>query len=268
MYIDIDMKSCCQTIFLNLVRMNGISHNYPRLDEYVAQRDQLLSHYGAKYGVDRDIIKRLFTGIGFGGSAKTWFAENNIEFDNDPFICELNAEYYKLADIIYDANKNMCEDIIKALPNKFADFNEPSALLSKKKRTSMALFYQTAERYCQEAAISFLCHSKGFNLKDIVPCRDGFMVLGPLMYPTICDDYEKVVKNLFKIEVQFVKKEFDERFEIPAYISDKGLQQALKQQKKELQEAERQQKKQQLEAKREQKKARKGTKETAEKARD
>ena len=45
MCIDIDMKSCCQTIFLNLVRMNGISHNYPRLDEYVAQRDQLLSHY-------------------------------------------------------------------------------------------------------------------------------------------------------------------------------------------------------------------------------
>ena len=73
-YKDIDMKSCCQTIFLNLVRMNGISHNYPRLEEYVAQRDQLLLHYQEKYGVSKNTIKNLFTGIGFGGSAKTWFA--------------------------------------------------------------------------------------------------------------------------------------------------------------------------------------------------
>ena len=36
-YKDIDMKSCCQTIFLNFLRMNGISHHYPRLEEYVAQ---------------------------------------------------------------------------------------------------------------------------------------------------------------------------------------------------------------------------------------
>jgi hypothetical protein len=249
-YKDIDMKSCCQTIFLNLVRMNGISHNYPRLEEYVAQRDQLLSHYQDKYGVSKNTIKNLFTGIGFGGSAKTWFAENNIEFDNDSFICELNAEYYKLADIIYDANKNICEDILKAFPNKFADYDDPSALISKKKRTTMAMFYQTAERYCQEAAISFLCDSKGFNIKDIVPCQDGFMVLASLMYPTICNDCEKIVKNRFKIEVQFIEKEFNERFEIPKYISDKDKQLALKQQQKE----ERQQKKEQQEAEREQKK--------------
>ena len=236
MYIDIDMKSCCQTVFLNLVRMNNISHNYPRLEEYVAQRNQLFAHYQEKYSVDKDTIKRLFTGIGFGGSAKSWFKKNNIEFDNDAFIGELNAEYYKLADIIYDANKNICEDMLKALPNKFADYDEPSALLSKKKKTTMAMFYQTAERYCQEAAIAFLCHSKGFNLKDIVPCQDGFMILAALNYPTICNDCEKVVKNIFNVEVQFVEKEFDERFEIPAYVSDKDKQLALKQQQKEQRE--------------------------------
>ena len=233
--------------------MNRKSHNYPRLEEYVAQRDQLLAHYGEKYGVNKDTIKNLFTGIGFGGSAKTWFAENNIECDDDIFIKELNAEYYKLADLIYDANKNICEDILKALPNKFAKYDEPSALLSKKKRTTMAMFYQTAERYCQEAAISFLCQSKGFNVKDIVPCQDGFMILASLMYPTICEDCEKVVKNVLKVEVQFVEKEFDERFPIPAYISDKDKQLALKQQQKEEREAEREQKKIQQEAERQQK---------------
>ena len=254
MYADIDMKSCCQTFFLNFARMNGVSYDYPRLEEYVTHRDKLFLHYREKYGVDKDTIKRLFTGIGFGGSAKTWFAENNIEFDNDTFICELNAEYYKLSELIYDANKNICEDIIKALPNKFADYDEPSSLLSKKKRTTMALFYQTAERYCQEAVISYLSHSKGFNLKDIVPCQDGFMILKSLMYPMICEDCEKVIKNLFKMDIKFVEKEFDERFEIPAYISDKDKQLALKQQQKEQKEAEREQKNQEKEQKKKQKK--------------
>lgn len=253
-YKDIDMRSCCQTIFLNFVRMNGIAHNYPRLTEYVAQRDQILSHYREKYNVDKDTIKNLFTGIGFGGSARSWFAKNSIEFDNDAFICELNAEYYKLSELIYDANKNICEDILKALPNKFAKYDDPDKLLSKKKRTTMSLFYQTAERYCQESAIAFLCQSKGFNIKDIVPCQDGFMILASLMYSTICDDCEKVVKNVFKIEIQFVEKEFNERFEIPAYISDKDKQLALKQQKKEQQEAERELKKQEKEQKKQQKK--------------
>ena len=158
--------------------------------------------------------------------------KNSIEFDNDAFICELNAEYYKLSELIYDANKNICEDILKALLNKFSKYDDPDKLLSKKKRTTMSLFYQTAERYCQESAIAFLCQSKGFNIKDIVPCQDGFMILASLMYSTICDDCEKVVKNVFKIEIQFVEKEFNERFEIPAYISDKDKQLALKQQKK------------------------------------
>lgn len=252
-YKDIDMKSCCQTIFLNLVRMNGVSYNYPRLEEYVAQRDQLFAHYQEKYGVDKDTIKQLFTAMSFGGSAKTWYAINSIEYDNDPFIKELNAEYYKLADIIYDANKNICEDILKVLPNKFADFEEPTDLLRKKKKTTMALFYQTAERYCQEAAISYLCDSKGFNLKDIVPCQDGFMILASLLYPTICNDCEKVVKNRFKIEIQFVEKEFSERFEIPKYISDKDRQLALKQEQKEKKEADAELKKQQKEAERQQK---------------
>ena len=166
----------------------------------------------------------------------------------------MNAEYYKLSELIYDANKNICEDIIKALPNKFADYDEPSSLLSKKKRTTMALFYQTAERYCQEAVISYLSHSKGFNLKDIVPCQDGFMILKSLMYPIICEDCEKVIKNLFKMDIKFVEKEFDERFEIPAYISDKDKQLALKQQQKEKKEAEREQKNQEKEQKKKQKK--------------
>ena len=120
--------------------------------------------------------------IGFGGSANKWFRTKNIENDNDVFIAELNAEYYNLSRIIYDANPQIINDILKAEPNRFIHKSSPAELLNSKMRTTIAIFYQSCERYCQEAVISYLCSSKGFNLKDIVICQDGFMILQEMSY--------------------------------------------------------------------------------------
>jgi hypothetical protein len=238
-YIDIDIHSCCQTIYLNIIKNNGIENEFPRLKEYVENRDNLLVHYQNKYGRNRDTIKNLFTMIGFGGSSNKWFKTKNINNDNDVFIIELNQEYYKLSRIIYDANPQIINDILKAEPSRFNHKTTPSELLNSKMRTTIAIFYQSCERYCQEAAISFLCSNKGFNLKNIVPCQDGFMILKDLMYPEICDDCEKVIKNKFNFDLKFVVKEFDERFDIPRLLTDKEQQLILKQQQQELKEKQR-----------------------------
>ena len=248
-YKDVDITSCCQTIFMNIVKSNNMSHDYPRLFEYVSNRNNLLSIYQEKYNMSRDKIKNLFTGIGFGGSANTWFEENNIENDNDIFITELNKEYYKLADIIYEDNRNICEDILKAEPNRFIKYTTPETLLSKKKRTTMAMVYQTAERYCQESCIDYLCSNKGFNIKDIVPCQDGFMILKNLYYDNICNDCSMIIKQKFNIDLEFVIKPFDEKIYIPPYITDKQKQQELKQHQKEKRELEKSQKQEELKLK-------------------
>jgi hypothetical protein len=219
-YIDLDIKSCCQTIFWNLVKNNGLLEEYPRLNDYVTNRDVLLSTYMDKYAVSKDCIKQLFTSLGFGGYATSWYTKNGISEEPDVFIAGLNTEFLKLADIIYDANKNICDDILKTNPTKFAKYVNPSDLLSKKKRTTMSLVYQTAERYAQETAIDYLCQTKGFHMKDIVPCQDGFMILAPLFYPDICTDCHTIIKGVLKMDLQFVVKEFDERFDIPPYISE------------------------------------------------
>lgn len=246
-YIDIDIHSCCQTIYLNIIRNNGIEDKFPRLKEYVENRNDLLVHYQSKYGCNRDTIKNLFTLIGFGGSANKWFRTKNIENDNDVFIAELNAEYYNLSRIIYDANPQIIKDVLKADPNRFSHKSSPEELLNSKMRTTIALFYQTAERYCQEAVISFLCSAKNFNLKDIVPCQDGFMILQELYYDTICDDATKIIKNKFGFDLEFLIKEFDERFEIPKYITDKEQQQLKKEEEKQKKEQEKEEEKQKKE---------------------
>jgi hypothetical protein len=217
-YCDIDMVSCCQSVFKNVAELNGKSYHF--LTEYLENRDLIFNKFMTKYNVTKNQIKALFTALSFGGTADAWFDKYNIQNENDPFIIGLENEYQELMEVIYDANPQICNDILKSNPNKFIKYTEPKDLLNKKKRTTMACFYQTAERYLQESMIDFLVVSKGFKLKDIVPCQDGFMILNSLNYNNIIDDCELVIKTKFNFNIKIKIKEFDERFDIPAYVSD------------------------------------------------
>lgn len=230
-YIDVDIVSCCQNIFTNVIKNNNLSDKFPRLFEYVDNRDSILINYQTKYNVTRDSIKQLFTMIGFGGSYKTWYSARNISFEDDTFIQELNQEYYELSNIIYDKNPQIINDIIKSNPTKFVSYTDEFSLLSAKKRCVMAMFYQTIERYCQESCITFLVNNKCFNMKHIVPCQDGFMILKDLYYPELCNDCALVVKNKFDFDLKFIVKDFDEGYIIPPFITEKELQ---KQKREEL----------------------------------
>jgi hypothetical protein len=230
-YIDIDIYSCCQSVFKNIAELNG--HSYPYLNEYLENRDLVFDTLMTKYKVNKNKIKNLFTSLSFGGHYNTWFETNKINNDNEPFIINLHREYQELMEIIYDANPQICVDILKSNPNKFIKYTEPKDLLNKKKRTTMACFYQTAERYLQESMIDYLVKTKDFKLKDIVPCQDGFMILSNLNYPGLVDECVLVVNNKFNFNLKLKIKEFDEKFEVPPYVSDKELKEQLRLKKEE-----------------------------------
>jgi hypothetical protein len=225
-YVDIDIVSCCQTVFKNVAEHNGKS--YPFLNEYLENRDIKFESLMTKYNVSKDKIKNLFTSLSFGGHYNTWFNKNNITYDNEPFVINLHREYQELMEIIYDANPQICVDILKSNPNKFIKYTDPKDLLNKKKRTTMACFYQTCERYLQETMIDYLVKTKYFKLKDIVPCQDGFMPLSNLNYEGILDECVLVIKNKFNFNIKLKMKEFDEKFEIPPYVTDKELKEQLR----------------------------------------
>ena len=225
-YADIDIVSSCQSVFKNILELNNYA--CPCITEYLERRDEIFDELKTKYSVSRDTIKRLFTLLAFGGKAKYWYEKNEIVNDNNPFVMKLEAEYKLIIDVIYDANPQIIQDILKAQPLKFIEYTDPVDLLAKKKRTVAAMFYQTAERQLQEAMIKYLVDGRNFKLEDIVPCQDGFMVLKSLYYPEILQECEQVVKNLYNFNIKLKMKEFDERFEIPAYISDKDKKKQLK----------------------------------------
>jgi len=227
-YIDIDIYSCCQTVFKNVAELNGTS--YPFLNEYLENRDLIFNTFMRKYNVSRNQIKGLFTALSFGGCADAWFNKYKISNGNDPFILNLQQEYQQLMEIIYDANPQICNDILKYNPNKFIKYTEPNDLLKKRKRTTMASFYLTAERYLQETMIDYLVKTKSFNFKDIVPSQDGFMILEQLNYPGLVDECLLVVQNKFNFNLKLKIKDFDERFDIPPYVTDKDKLNILKEQ--------------------------------------
>jgi hypothetical protein len=194
----------------------------------------MLLYYQDKYGKSRDEIKQLFTMLGFGASYKTWFRNNNVPFDDDEFIQDLNQEYYELGNIIYEKNPHIITDVINATPTRFMRYTDEVSLLSAKKRCVMAMYYQTIERVCQELCITYLVDSKGFNIKHIVPCQDGFMILKDKYYPDICAECAYILKDKLRFDLKFTVKEFDEKYTIPAFVSDKELAKTRREEEKAL----------------------------------
>ena len=87
----------------------------------------------------------------------------------------------------------------------------------KKKKTCMSHFCNTIERFILESCIEHLI-KKGFNILDIVPCQDGFMILQELWFDDILKELESAVFDKIGFQVELAVKEFDEACEIPDLI--------------------------------------------------
>ena len=104
----------------------------------------------------------------------------------------------------------------KADPSYFKNpkYKTPEDVL-KKMKTCMSHFCCTIERHLQEACIKHLVEKKGFNIDDIVPSQDGFMILIDLYYDDIIKECEEAMFNSYGLRVELKFKDFDEACDIP-----------------------------------------------------
>ena len=213
-YKDIDVKNCSQVVILTVCKNN--SYPAPKLEEYCNNREPILEDIKTFHNCNRDTAKRLFISLSFGGSYDNWIKENDIVInDKMPFMLDLETEYSGIMTNIYENNKVIIDDVEKANPLKFDEYNSVEGKEDAKKRCCMALFYQTVERHITENMIRYLVECKNFILEDIVPCQDGFMILKHLWYDAILTDLEKVVNMKMNFQIQLSEKPFDEAMHIP-----------------------------------------------------
>lgn len=167
-------------------------------------RYAVADHYGCSY----DAAKRLFLTLSFGGSYTTWLQDENIN-PNTPLLEEVLAMEQEIQDVIdnvYEENREICDDVLKAFPGKWTSLKE-------KKRGVMGLRCQTIERMLQECAVSYLVDERGFDIEDIVPCQDGIMILKEYYRDNICEMLSTSILQQYGLRVAWIQKPFDQVLE-------------------------------------------------------
>jgi len=163
------------------------------------------------YQINKHVAKDLFIRLLFGGSYQTWLNDNLLDEKID-FVIDFENEIKDLIEIVYAHNQHIEKDVLRFDKQKYNSVYEA-------KCSVMSLWAQTLERQVQETAIASL----GFNLEDIVPCQDGFMILKKLFYPTICEDLNKAVFDKLGMSLNWKIKPFDEAIFIRRVKSSKDL---------------------------------------------
>lgn len=217
-YIDLDMVNAQPQIVVEACRQNGIKLQKWSLycENPKALRQLVAAHHNCSY----DVAKRLFLTLSFGGSYSGWLVEENINPDI-PLITEVQQmedEIQTVIDNVYDENRDICDDVLKAVPDKWMSIKE-------KKRGVMSLWCQTIERLFQECVVEYLCRVKNFELEDIVPCQDGIMILKELYYEGICEDINASIMHKYGFDVLWIQKPFDQQISggIPSIIEYRVL---------------------------------------------
>jgi hypothetical protein len=199
-YIDIDIVNCLPTILTSIAKKN--EYPLPKMTRYVENRTEILQSIQDIHRVDKQTAKDLFISITMGGKYDCWIEKNDENTNNAiPYIYELEAELTAIREIVYTSNPKLKIDAEKQNPT-----NPESAI----KRTVFSKWYFTLERYIQETAISYLLDYKGADLKLIIPCQDGFMILKEVWYENIIEDINTHILESTGIPAIFVVKPFDE----------------------------------------------------------
>lgn len=228
-YRDKDMKNA-HISFLCEIFKNREDIDISALQEYAKNpkywREQVAIHHGLDPIKDKDIAKQLFIRLVFGGEYDTWIKDYDIEHNIQThqrftLAVQMEMQLEPLRELFYKANPKIVEDLKKHDKVKYSN-------IKKLKRSVMAFSLQTIERWIMEACIRFLIEEKNFDLRDIIPCQDGMMILEKLNYVGMEDDFNRIIKEQFKMDIEWTDKPFDEAIEIPDGIIEKTYEQWMR----------------------------------------
>ena len=214
-YIDIDMKNSHPQLVKEIAIMNNI--NVPYLIKYCDNPKKYKKKIEEHHKCSKDVAKKLVLAILFGGKYTSWIKDNDININDTRLLQTISGiqdEMKTIMEIVYANNQKIKDDVLKQDPTKWRNEGE-------KKRGTMGLWGQTIEKMIQETVINFLVENKDFKLCDIIPSQDGFMILKNLYYEDLLNDLKIVVKEKYNINLDWERKPFDEKIEIPSYTDVK-----------------------------------------------
>lgn len=233
-YVDIDLKNAHPSFLYSFAK----HHNLPCtiLKEYCDDtkrfRNDLMSvHYKTDvdkiadlkkknklkeaevlYNKIKDSVKKLPISLINAGSYKGWKKEQELDTKQSlEKILKLEIELKLIGDEIYKHNPQIVKDIKNHEPDYFNDYSK------SEKRTTIALWCQTIERYLIEDTIAYISEKYKIPIGKIVPCQDGFMIKKKKYKKKILQDINQFINDSYPYNVVYEIKAFDEGIEIPKH---------------------------------------------------
>ena len=176
-YVDIDMKNAQPTIITYIAKNNNYTNIF-FLEDYVKNRDGYLTEVMETHNVDKKTAKELFISLITGGTYDYWLSKYSPTTTHKIIeqVCMIETEVKNIRELVYVGNPKIIAEVKKENPDYTAE---------KIKKSVFSKWYMTIERNIQETAIMYLVEHKDFELKYIIPCQDGFMILKELNYYTL-----------------------------------------------------------------------------------
>ena len=206
--VDLDLVNCHFEIVLSY--MKNLNMECEHIEKYCVN----VSHYREEimkfYGVSKDAAKGLFIRLIYGGSLVGWKLEHAISTFEDPdILVDIAQELQEFMDVVWDNNQHIYKDLVTANPNYYKTCTK-----NKNKKTVMAFWCQSIERYIQEQCIQYLVNTYKFRINNFIPCQDGFMMKKEDFKPEHIESINIFIKEELKFVSKFIHKPFNESYKV------------------------------------------------------
>ena len=215
-YVNIDMINSSPSILYQFCKIKNIKCDY--LEKYILDPKIIQNEIMYFYNCDIKNAKRLIYMLIGGGLYDSWIRSINSKLKIN-YIINFEEELKNIIRKIYNDNKNIINDVRLIDPLKWKTKlgkkqKKKQNMLYKNNieaeiRGVIGLFLQSLERLFQEHAIKFLVDRKNLELKTIIPCQDGFMILKEYNYLNLCEDISNEIYNTWNIRIFFKEKYFN-----------------------------------------------------------
>jgi len=220
---DIDIDNCHPKMLEQILINNN--YNCPLLTDYINNRDDWFELVRKDFKIKKlinddkflmkDIPKNLFIRILFGGGVsswvKDWKIDENIKIPKK--ILLFIEEVKKIQNFIISKNKLLVEAVKerKEKQNK-KEYNLGGSVCSFYLQEKECMILEEIFKYCKE--------NNYIKNNDCVLCADGLMISKKLYKIKLLDELKQLIKNEFKIDINFSNKKMDQDY---LSILDKNL---------------------------------------------
>ena len=199
----------------------------PYLDEYLEKRDELIDNFKfsdkwlEKHNLinkdnlsKRDVFKRYFIIILFGGTEKTWRKSLNIPstIPLPDFAKNFQDEFREIAKRVIESETY--SDILTAYKEYSLSKFDKNDLKKKKEYEKknlhngsyLSAILQEKETKIMETVKKFLNNKK--NIEWDVYCYDGFMINKEIFNHDILNEINSLIGHTYSVDIKFIIKEF------------------------------------------------------------